>query len=87
MGGLHPCPRCLVPQEFQCRLDLTWPYREAEDAQAIVWEKSLNLGQKDGLLKKLSLRNVEVIQPLVNCFGIRIVNLYSTERLLDSGEL
>ena len=59
VGGNHPCPVCEVPQDRQSQLDVDWPRRKAEHAQEVVWDNSLNLTQKNELLKAKSLRNIE----------------------------
>ena len=60
LGGHHPCPVCLVPASDLTRVDISYTRRVAQTAQNIVWNKHLNAGQKDILLKEKSLRNVEV---------------------------
>jgi hypothetical protein len=61
IGGNCPCPVCLVPANMQSKLHISYVRRTAEDAYSIVWNKNLNFGQKDRLLKPLGLRNIEVI--------------------------
>lgn len=59
-GSNYPCNVCIIPSNMQLCLDLSWPWRKAKDAQDIVWDTHLSLGQKDHMLKMMSLRNIEV---------------------------
>lgn len=60
LGGLYPCPRCLVPKDQQLLLAISWPKRCAQQHQAILNDPSLNLTQRDKKLKQLGLRDVSV---------------------------
>lgn len=60
-GGHHPCPVCLVPADGLTHVHISHTRRVAQTAQKIVWNKRLNLGQKDTLLKEMGLRNIEVL--------------------------
>lgn len=60
-GGHHPCPVCLVPSDGLTHVHISYPRRAAQTAQNIVWNKHLNAGQKDVLLKEKGLRNIEVL--------------------------
>ena len=62
--GARPCPVCLVPTEELTNVEKTFERRTAKIAQDIVWDRSLNLGQKEALLKPQGLRNVEVCSQL-----------------------
>ena len=60
IGGLYPCPRCLVPKDKQLYLEQEWTKRSTSTARSIVGNASLNAGERDEQLKKESLRDVHV---------------------------
>lgn len=88
VGSTHPCPVCLVPEDSQSQLQTDWPRRKAEDAQTVVWNKSLNLSQKDELLKTKGLRNIEV-RAYLCCYCSKLMSLTFAfaECVLDCGKL
>ena len=75
--GACPCPVCLVPANMQSQLKIEYRRRKAADAYNIVWNDSLNQGEKDKYLQPLGLRNVEVCI----CFIIIFIGPFSLLRL------
>lgn len=66
-GGLCPCPRCLVPAESLAEPDVIYPPRDVCHVQSIVFDTELSKSEKDGLLKPLGMRAVEV-RPYLSFF-------------------
>ncbi|KIP05748.1 hypothetical protein PHLGIDRAFT_73799 [Phlebiopsis gigantea 11061_1 CR5-6] len=58
IGGLYPCPRCLVPKDKQLYLEQQWKKRKTKTARLVVGNLSLNAGEREEKLKKESLRDV-----------------------------
>ncbi len=60
LGGLCPCPVCLVPKDQLKFVTEKWPLRVSKQGQDILNNKSLTKKQREVKLKKLSLRPVVV---------------------------
>lgn len=60
IGGLFPCPGCLVPSKEQLDLSKQWPIRKIEDVKPIVENQDLSFTAKNNLLKQQSWRPIYV---------------------------
>jgi hypothetical protein len=65
LGGLFPCPRCLVPKEKLSKIDVPYELRTAESTREtfLAARNAPTKAQEEAIVKKKSLRMVKVQFP------------------------